>query len=285
MENEEIDLSQIFNSFKKTIVYKKLNSFIIFVDFNKFWLILFLFLGMTLGYFLKVKEKSIYRSEMLIKSYYLLNNSSAELIKSLNLFIEENNTIELKKIGFSEKLAKSIKKIEFIFPDEILDSLKKVEPFKVVVFSEQANWFPFFEEAIVKYLSNNPASLENEKIKKDALIYELASLKKKKTELEKMRAIIYQYFYANREKLKDQPVIVDPAAVLREQGETILKISEKEKLLKDVNNYKIIQKMPTKKIPEAKSNKPIIFMGLCFLVFGGLVLFFVSKPKAMISNL
>ena len=285
MENEEIDLSQIFNSFKKTIVYKKLNSFIIFVDFNKFWLILFLFLGMTLGYFLNVKEKSIYRSEMLIKSYYLLNNSSAELIKSLNLFIEENNTIELKKIGFSEKLAKSIKKIEFIFPDEILDSLKKVEPFKVVVFSEQANWFPFFEEAIVKYLSNNPASLENEKIKKDALIYELASLKKKKTELEKMRAIIYQYFYANREKLKDQPVIVDPAAVLREQGETILKISEKEKLLKDVNNYKIIQKMPTKKIPEAKSNKPIIFMGLCFLVFGGLVLFFVSKPKAMISNL
>jgi hypothetical protein len=285
MENEEIDLSQIFNSFKKTIVYKKLNSFIIFVDFNKFWLILFLFLGMTLGYFLNVKEKSIYRSEILIKSYYLLNNSSAELIKSLNLFIEENNTIELKKIGFSEKLAKSIKKIEFIFPDEILDSLKKVEPFKVVVFSEQANWFPFFEEAIVKYLSNNPASLENEKIKKDALIYELASLKKKKTELEKMRAIIYQYFYANREKLKDQPVIVDPAAVLREQGETILKISEKEKLLKDVNNYKIIQKMPTKKIPEAKSNKPIIFMGLCFLVFGGLVLFFVSKPKAMISNL
>lgn len=278
MQDEEIDLTQLYNSFKQTIVYKKLNLLLSFVRSNIIWFAIFLLSGIALGYYVRMKEVPVYKSEMLLKSKYLNNDSSVELIKSLNILYEENNMIELNNVGFSDELVQSIKKIEFVYPEEITDSLKKVEPFKVVVESEQNQLFSSIEDAIFKYLSNNPASLADENKNKEALIAESTELKKKLADLDRMQSLIYQYFYSNREELKGQPMIVDPASVLKERRETFARITEIEKELKEVNNYEVIQKMTPKLYPEKKSIKPIVVFPLIFIFLGGFILALIKKP-------
>jgi len=278
MKEEEIDLTQIYKSLKQSNVYKKLVLLLNFVWSTKFWFILFLISGISIGYFIKSSSAPAYKSEMIIKSKYLNNYSSFELINSLNTLIIDKNRVELNKIEFSNELVKSINKIEFVYPDEITDSLKKQEPFKVIVESNQNNLLPAIGDAIYNYLSNNPASISNENKSKSALTKEIAELKTKLVDLDSLQALIVDYFYSNRIVLKGQPMIVDPASVLRERRETFSEIVRMEKELNDIGNYIIIQKMTSKFIPEKKSNKPIVICSLLFLLFGGLSLFLFRRP-------
>jgi hypothetical protein len=278
MQNEEVDLVHFYHSFKQTFVFKKLILFSNFVRSNKYWFILFLIFGVSIGYFIKRTAIPVYKSEMLLKSRYLNNNSTFELVKTLSVLIEENNKAELNNLGFSDEVVKSINKIEFVYPDEITDSLIKQEPFKVVVESNKNQLFPCIGEAIHQYLSKNPASMADENKNKVALVAEISELKKKLVDLDSLQSLIYGYFYSNRKELKSQPMIVDPASVLRERRETFAKLVEMEKNLSDINNYIVIQKMKSKLFPMPKSNKPIIVLSFVFLFAGGLILFVTQKP-------
>lgn len=277
MQNEEVDLAQLYKSYKNSIIFKKVILFLNFVRSNKFWFILFLICGFSIGYYIKMKSKPIYKSHMLVKSKYLNNNATFELINTLSSLVEEKNNAELNNVGFSDEIVKSIKKIEFIYPNEITDSLLKQEPFKIAVESRKNQLFPSIGDAIYKYLSKNPASLEDENRNKTALVSEISELKRKLVDLDSLQSLIKQYFYSNRKELKGQPMIVDPSSVLRERRETFSRIIELEKKLKDVKNYIVIQKMKPTLNSEPKSNKPIVVLCLVFLILGGLILHLVKR--------
>jgi hypothetical protein len=275
MQNEEVDLAQLYKSLKQTNFYKRIIRFLTFVRLNKLWFILFLVSGILMGSYSKMKLEPIYKSKMLIKSRYLDNYSTYELIKALNSFIKEKNKAELKNTGFSDEMIESIKKVVFVFPIEI--SERKQDPFKIIVESKENRILPLIGEAIYKYLSENPASIFEENKNKIALNTEINELKKKIIDLDSMQSLIYESFNSNTKHFKVQPIFVDPSSVLRERRETFSRIIELEKKLKDVKNYLVIQKMKPTLNSEPKSNKPIVILCLVFLILGGLIINLIKR--------
>jgi uncharacterized protein involved in exopolysaccharide biosynthesis len=274
MKEDEIDLIQFYVRFTKSSFSQKIKGAFDFIFSNRFWFLLFLLLGAGYGYYQKTLQHPIYRSEMLIKSKLLNNSSCDQLIKSLETSIGERNIAELKNIGVSDAI-KSIKSIEFIYPTDKDDLLKKTEPFKLVISTDDNSKFEEIEKSIFNYLKNNPYSLADENRSRDVLTKNKVELENKIAELESMEKILLNYIQVESKQLTQS---IDLTSITNEKTQTKLQLINIENQLSNVSNFEILQKITPTNVGYS-SKKPIYVWSFLAFILGGAVLSVFKKTE------
>ena len=288
MQEEEIDLIKLFNLLKKSAIYRGMINGIYFIFSNNLWFVLFLVLGGATGYYFESKIIPIYSSEMTINSRALNNTTCEQVLTSLSNIINERNQEELKKVGIPIEISSAIQNIMFVYPypitdsDTKFDSLRKFEPFKIVVSSPEKNKFSEIELYIINYLKNNNYSLANQNRKTNMLEKQKAELQAEIEAIDSLQIDIIAYLFSK--KLNNYSTMIDPSALIRERTKAKLGLIEIEKELSNIDNFEVLNNMIPRLSPDPTNDKSIPKYGVLFFIVGGILLRLIKKNKSSYSS-
>ncbi|PCI98551.1 MAG: hypothetical protein COB15_05820 [Flavobacteriales bacterium] len=281
MQEDEIDLIKLVKQLKKTSLYLRIKHEFSFVFRNKIWFILFLIIGAALGYYKTSKNIPIYRSEMTVKSNILDNPSNEHLISSLLTLIQDGNAEELAKIGLSEEDFIHIKNIDFIYPykeddkNQTFDSLRRLEPFRIAVYSTSNKEFSNSEKFILNYLENNEYSANVKKNNIKVLKQKKIDLISKINALDSMQIKINSFLKTNNDN--SLTTVFDPSILIKEKTIAKMELIEIQKEFDQINNYQVLRSMVPRLRPEYHHDKSMMKFSFLFLIIGGILLRLIKK--------
>lgn len=263
MVEEEVDLKDLYNTFKKTTIYYYLESTVNFVLKNNIWFILFLLIGATYGYYTSSKILPIYKSDMVIDSRHMKNLTSEEIINSLKTIVSQQNTEELNKINFSPKVASKILSIDFVYPKISLgDSI-----FKIEVVTHDNSSFKDIESNVFNYIQNNAYSSSFKNGKN-------TFLNRQKTDLLKSIEIIDSLLINPK---KNEIKAMNSSSLYIEKIRITSELTIIENKLNLVEGINLVRGFTPKLSPEAQKDYSILKFGFLFLIIGGILLRFIKR--------
>jgi hypothetical protein len=267
-ENDEIDLTDLYQAFKQTKTHTILSNNISLLLRNSIWVILIVILGGIGGYFLEKSITPIYRSEMIIDSKYLDNYTCNQIISSIDTLIDDNNHIELANEGFDTALSESLKSIQFIYPEQGPDTLKMKEPFRVAAFTTKPNTFSNIESALLQFLFRNKASHKNHISKERLLIAEKALLTTEILSIDSMSNVLEYFIKSNKTSSK----VFDPASLIKEKKNSQLRLKQIEEEMTNISNFVVLKSFTPRITPEKTNNYYIIKFGILGFILGFLLI-------------
>jgi hypothetical protein len=275
IKNEEIDLFDLYNAFKKTRFFKGLQNTIDFIFNNNYWFISLLIIGGIGGYFFNNNKTPIYRSEMIADSKLIDNYSCNQIVLALDTLLNDNNYEELKKLGFTKNILREIKRLEFIYPEQGLDSLKMVEPFRIAIYTTNNKNFKVIEKSVISYLNNNSYSLQSQNIKLEQLKEEKSLIHAEIIAIDSMQLLINNYLMSGAKNNMESSF--DPSALIKERKNAKMRLHEIDNNILNINNFVVIKSFTPRTSPEVVNNYYIIKFSFLFFIIGGILLRFIKK--------
>ena len=218
---------------------------------------------------------------MTVKSKWVDNRANEDLIQSLAYLISDRNKVELEKIGFSPKDFSHIQNIEFVYPylgndkNQIFDSLRRFEPFRIVVYSNEKNNFKKTEKLILSYLENNRQSVVDKENRANRLKETKKSLLTAINSLNNMEQSVNALFL--RQSQHALSAIIDPAIVIKEKMNAEIELIKIEEELNTLDNYEVLSSMVPRLSPEYRKDHSMVKFSILFLIIGGILLRSIKK--------
>jgi len=261
MKNEEIDLADIYDVFKKTSTFKFLEKNLSVIINNKIWIALFLLCGLTLGYFYQQNKPAIYKYEMIVDSKGIDNHVSQQMIATLNLLIQERNHTDLQKKNITKELSDQIQKIT------TTPSKTKKNTFILKIQTNNNSNLASIEDILINYLNETRLSVE---VREDAL----QQLRAVKAELISKIEMIDSAQFKINELLKTNAntPFNNTSDLITERTSAKIKIVKLNREILKVNNYSPLTGLtPSTFPPSSNGNYPLKF-GLLAFILGFLIL-------------
>jgi hypothetical protein len=277
MHDEEIDLSDIYHSFQETKAYRLLKSFVDFVVLKKYSLLVFTLLGTALGFYLRHQQADEYKAQMVVKSHYFNNPVCEILVENMNTALVQGHDSVFIKHGLKLEELKKIKSIQFFYPNESVDSIRKIEPFHIEVTAFDNSVFAGAEKAIISILADNPLLNDFANNRKAKLEKEQQQVEKKVMELDSMQKLVYHYFSLVKPDNNAQTSVVDPAAIIKEKSAANIRLIEIASELKTRVDFAVFAGFQPKNEPEHKSYKLVLLISGLFFTIAAIALRLVGK--------
>jgi hypothetical protein len=194
-QKEDIDLISILRNIKNGVI--NLFNWVYTTSVNKFLILLvFISLGVGLGFLTFNIKKPIYLSDLTISHIRFDNDQCYELVNNLTKL--KGKEAQLAKILKTDvKIMQEVRSITFqpINPrvSKIFnDSVMVMQPFKILAEVYDPSVFDTLESSIMNYLETNEYGVRRKLIKKDYLEKFEEKIKKEILSIDTLKRIVYQ---------------------------------------------------------------------------------------------
>lgn len=281
----------------KGMLAQLLRFFIRIIDFlntilfrNKFLILGGLLLGLILGYLYYNSRKNSYKVSMIMEFTELNKKIFAEMFSQLNTLILTGSHERLaKELQVSLPIAKSIRFIEtFNINNEPLfrdTSTRVYQTFKVVVAVNNNRITDTLQEALTRYLNNNPYLLQIKTAQKRIAEHKLTFINNELTKLDSLKSEYNRFlagskttstFYNNA--INPAEIYVQSTNLMNERERTVRWLELHASSVNVVSGFK----MPAKPL-SSSMKKWLLLFGLSGILFGFLIGFLRELKRTLVG--